>query len=164
MCKTFPRVYNSAKIIKIHQDFPKLWSQMFCHFFMVHSVLSYLVEFIPPLWDIGWRVSSTSCSHWQLSFLLSMWLPLGLLVELPWRWPAIMSSVVFLVFICQFVAALAPAFSLVVLSVCVEQDSISWLLIYLTEVITSPFLRSVSTTRVHGPWTRAENSGSGNRP
>ena len=38
MCKTFPPVYNSAKIIKIHQDFPKLWSQMFCHLFMVHSV------------------------------------------------------------------------------------------------------------------------------
>ena len=25
-------LYNSAKIIKIDQDFPKLWSQMYCHF------------------------------------------------------------------------------------------------------------------------------------
>ena len=35
----FPPVYNGAKIIKIRQDFPELWSQMFCHLFMVHSVL-----------------------------------------------------------------------------------------------------------------------------
>ena len=32
MCKTFPPVYNSAKILKIHQDFPELWSQMFATF------------------------------------------------------------------------------------------------------------------------------------
>jgi len=31
--------YNSAKIIKIDRDFPKLWSQMYCHLFMVHSVV-----------------------------------------------------------------------------------------------------------------------------
>ena len=24
-------LYNSAKIIKIDRDFPKLWSQMYCH-------------------------------------------------------------------------------------------------------------------------------------
>jgi len=34
----FPPVHNGAKIMKIHQDFPELWSQMFCHLFMVHSV------------------------------------------------------------------------------------------------------------------------------
>jgi len=28
----------SAKIIKIDRDFPKLWSQTYCHLFMVHSV------------------------------------------------------------------------------------------------------------------------------
>ena len=31
--KTFLPLYNSAKIIKIDQDFPKLWSQMYCHLF-----------------------------------------------------------------------------------------------------------------------------------
>ena len=36
--KKFLPLYNSAKIIKIDQDFPKLWSQMYCHLFMVHSV------------------------------------------------------------------------------------------------------------------------------
>jgi len=35
--KKFIALYNSAKIIKIDRDFPKLWSQMYCHFFMVHS-------------------------------------------------------------------------------------------------------------------------------
>ena len=38
----FLPVYNSAKILKIHQDFPELWSQMFCHLFMVHSVYAIL--------------------------------------------------------------------------------------------------------------------------
>jgi len=38
MSKTFLPLYNSAKIIKIDRDFPKLWSQMYCHLFMVHSV------------------------------------------------------------------------------------------------------------------------------
>ena len=31
-------LYNSAKLIKIDRDFPKLWSQIYCHLFMVHSV------------------------------------------------------------------------------------------------------------------------------
>ena len=31
--KIFLSAYNSVKIIKIHQDFPELWSQMFCHLF-----------------------------------------------------------------------------------------------------------------------------------
>jgi len=34
----FIPLYNSAKIIKIDQNFPKLWSQMYCHLFVVHSV------------------------------------------------------------------------------------------------------------------------------
>ena len=29
----FIPLYNSAKIIKIDQDIPKLWSQMYCHLF-----------------------------------------------------------------------------------------------------------------------------------
>ena len=37
--KTFLPLYNSAKIIKIDRVFfPKLWPQMYCHLFMVHSV------------------------------------------------------------------------------------------------------------------------------
>ena len=44
MCKTFPRVYNSAKIIKIHQDFPELWSQMFCHLFLWFTVYIYQLQ------------------------------------------------------------------------------------------------------------------------
>jgi len=38
MSKTFLPIYNSAKIIKIDRDFPKLWWQMYCYLFMVHSV------------------------------------------------------------------------------------------------------------------------------
>jgi len=38
MSKKFLPLYNSAKLIKIDRDFPKLWSQMYCHLFMVHSV------------------------------------------------------------------------------------------------------------------------------
>jgi len=38
MSKKFIPLYNSAKNIKIDQDFPKLRSQMYCHLFMVHSV------------------------------------------------------------------------------------------------------------------------------
>jgi len=33
MSKKFLPLYISAKIIKIDQDFPKLWSQMYCHLF-----------------------------------------------------------------------------------------------------------------------------------
>jgi len=36
--KIFLPLYISAKIIKIDRDFPKLWSQMYCHLFMVHSI------------------------------------------------------------------------------------------------------------------------------
>ena len=35
---SFLPLYNSAKIIKIDQGFTKLWSQMYCHLFMVHGV------------------------------------------------------------------------------------------------------------------------------
>ena len=38
MSKKFLPLYNSAEIIKIDVDFPKVWSQMYCHLFMVHSV------------------------------------------------------------------------------------------------------------------------------
>jgi len=38
MIKKIIPLYNSAKIIKIDRDFPKLWLQMYCHLFMVHSV------------------------------------------------------------------------------------------------------------------------------
>ena len=31
--KKFLPLYNSAKIIKIDRDFPKLWSQLYCHLF-----------------------------------------------------------------------------------------------------------------------------------
>jgi len=44
MSKTFLPLYNSAKIVKIDWDFPKLWSQMYCHRFMVHSVYTVLDE------------------------------------------------------------------------------------------------------------------------
>jgi len=37
-------LYNSGNIIKIDRDFPKLWSQMYCHLFMVHSVCVYVWE------------------------------------------------------------------------------------------------------------------------
>ena len=36
--KCFLLFTTVQKIIKIDQDFPELWSQMFCHLFMVHSV------------------------------------------------------------------------------------------------------------------------------
>ena len=35
---SFLPLYNSAKIIKIDQGCTKLWSQMYCHLFMVHGV------------------------------------------------------------------------------------------------------------------------------
>ena len=33
MSKKFLPLFISAKIIKIDRDFPKLWSQMYCHLF-----------------------------------------------------------------------------------------------------------------------------------
>jgi len=39
MSKKFFPLYNGAKIIIIDKDFSKLWSQMYCHLFMVHSVV-----------------------------------------------------------------------------------------------------------------------------
>ena len=38
MNKKFISLYNSAKIIKIDRDFPKLWSQMYCHLFLWFTV------------------------------------------------------------------------------------------------------------------------------
>jgi len=39
--KKFIPLYNSAKIIKIDRDFPKLWSQMYCHLFLWFTVYTY---------------------------------------------------------------------------------------------------------------------------
>ena len=36
--RAFVPVSRYVTVIKIHQDFPKLWSQMYCHLFMVQSV------------------------------------------------------------------------------------------------------------------------------
>jgi len=36
--RVFIPVSRYVKIIKIHQDFPKLWLQMYCHLFMINSV------------------------------------------------------------------------------------------------------------------------------
>ena len=38
LSKTFLPLYNSAKNIKIDRDFPKLWSQMYCHLFLWFTV------------------------------------------------------------------------------------------------------------------------------
>ena len=38
--RVFIPVSRYVKLIKIHQDFPELWLQMYCHLFMVHSVYS----------------------------------------------------------------------------------------------------------------------------
>jgi len=34
----FIPVSRYVKVVKIHQDFPELWSQMYCHVFMKHIV------------------------------------------------------------------------------------------------------------------------------
>jgi len=41
--RAFIPVSRYLKIIKIHQDFPELWSQMYCHVFMKHSVVQWQV-------------------------------------------------------------------------------------------------------------------------
>jgi len=38
MSKKFLPLYISAKIIKIDREFPKLWSQMYCHLFLWFTV------------------------------------------------------------------------------------------------------------------------------
>jgi len=38
MCKNVLPAYSSAKITKIKRVFLELWSQMYCHVFMNHSV------------------------------------------------------------------------------------------------------------------------------
>ena len=40
----FIPLYNSAKIIKIYRDFPKLWSEMYCHLFLWFTV--YMLNWI----------------------------------------------------------------------------------------------------------------------
>ena len=49
-------LYNSAQIIKIDRDFPKLWSQMYCHLFMVHSV--YLNQSINQYFNSSWQTAT----------------------------------------------------------------------------------------------------------
>jgi len=44
--RVFISVFRYVKIIKIHQDFPELWQQMYCHLFMVHSVFRIYPELI----------------------------------------------------------------------------------------------------------------------
>ena len=41
MSKTFLPLYNSANTIKIDRDFPKLWSQMYCHLFYGSQCISF---------------------------------------------------------------------------------------------------------------------------
>ena len=36
--RVFIPVSRYVKVVKIHQDFPDLWLQMYCLLFMVHSV------------------------------------------------------------------------------------------------------------------------------
>jgi len=46
--KKFLPLYNSAKIIKIDRDIPKLWSQMYCHLFYGLQCIIILVLFSFP--------------------------------------------------------------------------------------------------------------------
>jgi len=52
MSKTFLPLYNSAKIIKIDRDFPKLWSQMYCHLFLWFTV------YLKSVWSLDVHKSS----------------------------------------------------------------------------------------------------------
>ena len=102
MSKKFLPLYISAKIIKIDRDFPKLWSQMYCHLFYgsqctcVHSalelsgrcalqiyLLTYLLTFLggkDRLQTACWlarrrsgRHRRTSATCWHLSPVSSHW-------------------------------------------------------------------------------------------
>ena len=57
--KKFIPLYNSAKIIKIDQDFPKLWSQMYCHlFYGLQCIFLCSQLFLPILWyfsPLSWK-------------------------------------------------------------------------------------------------------------
>ena len=44
----FIPVFRYVKVIKIHQDFPELRLQMYCHLFMVHSVYALFMNQISP--------------------------------------------------------------------------------------------------------------------
>jgi len=48
MSKKILSLYNSAKIIKIDRDFPKLWWQMYCHLFLWFTVY---ITCCAQLWD-----------------------------------------------------------------------------------------------------------------
>ena len=56
----FIPLYNSAKIIKIDRDFPKLWSQMYCHLFYGSQCKKY---------DLIWIILVYSTKNNNLIFL-----------------------------------------------------------------------------------------------
>ena len=54
--------------IKVHQDFPELWSQIYCHVFMGHSV-----QHLPVTWhlDAVWRITVSALMYkWSEPHLL----------------------------------------------------------------------------------------------
>ena len=53
MSKKFLPLYISAKIIKIDRDFPKLWSQMYCHLFYGSQCIR-----------LRWLLFYTLCNRW----------------------------------------------------------------------------------------------------
>jgi len=71
MSKKILPLWNSAKIIKIDPDFPKLWSQMYCHLFMVHSVHSYCSELFVVCWSLDVLELFVVC--WSLDVLRQIW-------------------------------------------------------------------------------------------
>jgi len=59
LSKNFFPLCNSAKVIKINWDYPKLWSQMYCYLFMIHSVHAnsdYLLV-------VNARIHTGECTH-----------------------------------------------------------------------------------------------------
>jgi len=63
MSKKFLPLYISAKIIKIDQDFPKLWSQMYCHLFYGSQCIQ-SEKCSSVRWDIT-RRKGTKNANWQ---------------------------------------------------------------------------------------------------
>jgi len=47
--RAFIPVSRHVKVIKIHQDYPKLWSQMYCHLFVGYNVAIHIESHIVPL-------------------------------------------------------------------------------------------------------------------
>ena len=65
MSKKFIPLYISAKIIKIDWDFPKLWSQMYCHLFLWFTVYDYVIVITVYLFFISEVVYETRTSSIQ---------------------------------------------------------------------------------------------------